>query len=639
MTIERKVGMGIAGQPSGGPTDVADVFSTYLYTGNSNYDASTQSIDNGIDLADEGGLVWLKDRSATDSHALIDTINGATKRLSSNSTDASGDFSSYFSFPSSGTKGFNVLLHGMNLLGRDYVSWTFRKKEKFFDIITWTGVDGTERTRSHSLGTTVGMIVIKDTTTANNWFVYHKNSTSTPKDHYLNLDGTTQALSLNKVFGTNAPTDTEIQLRGNFDTAGKTYVAYLFADNSSEDVEDQMIKCGSYTGNGAADGPTINLGWEPQFLLYKNADATGSWTILDSMRGIPMTGDSAVLKPNVNDAEDAAQGHAIELNPTGFKATVSYGNTNGSGQQIIYMAIRAPMMVEPEAATDVFAVDGGSATSPSWTSGFPVDMAFQTYVLGTDGNWLSCRLNQGRRIDTSGAGAEVSYTAATFDYMDGWANESNGASRYSWMWKRAKGYMDVVSYTDNSNVGITVNHSLGVIPEMMWLKMRNSAGTEWSVYHSALPNTSVPRLNQSAVPEINQTRWNSTNPTDTVFSTTESGGDFIVYLFATLAGISKVGSYTGNGSSQTISCGFSAGSRFILIKRVDVASAYEGWWLWDATRGIVAGNDPRLRLNHTGAQVTTDDSVDPHNSGFIVNQVSATNINVSSGTYIFYAIA
>ena len=36
---------------------------------------------------------------------------------------------------------------------------------------------------------------------------------------------------------------------------------------------------------------------------------------------------------------------------------------------------------------------------------------------------------------------------------------------------------------------------------------------------------------------------------------------------------------------------------------------------------------------------TTDDSVDPHNSGFIVNQVSATNINVSSEEYLFYAIA
>jgi len=115
-----------------------------------------------------------------------------------------------------------------------------------------------------------------------------------------------------------------------------------------------------------------------------------------------------------------------------------------------------------------------------------------------------------------------------------------------------------------------------------------------------------------------------------------SGKTYIAYLFATLAGNSKVGSYTGNGSSQTINCGFSAGARFILIKRTNAAG---DWYVWDSVRGIVAGNDPHLSLNTTAAQVTNDDSIDPANAGFIVNQVSATNINVSSATYVFYAIA
>ena len=61
--------------------------------------------------------------------------------------------------------------------------------------------------------------------------------------------------------------------------------------------------------------------------------------------------------------------------------------------------------------------------------------------------------------------------------------------------------------------------------------------------------------------------------------------------------------------------------------------------MWNTTRGIVAGNDTHYSLNNTDTAITTDDSVDPANSGFIVNQVSATNINVSSSTYIFYAIA
>lgn len=110
----------------------------------------------------------------------------------------------------------------------------------------------------------------------------------------------------------------------------------------------------------------------------------------------------------------------------------------------------------------------------------------------------------------------------------------------------------------------------------------------------------------------------------------------VAYLFASLAGISKVGSYAGNGASQTINCGFATGARFILIKRTDAAG---DWYVWDSVRGIVAANDPHLSLNTTAAEVTTDDSVDPDASGFIVNQVAATNINVSGASYIFLAIA
>ena len=69
MTIERKVGMGIAGQPTGGAVNVADVFSTYLYTGTD----ATHVINNGIDLAGEGGLVWTKARHVSYGHRFVDS--------------------------------------------------------------------------------------------------------------------------------------------------------------------------------------------------------------------------------------------------------------------------------------------------------------------------------------------------------------------------------------------------------------------------------------------------------------------------------------------------------------------------------------------------------------------------------------
>lgn len=97
-----------------------------------------------------------------------------------------------------------------------------------------------------------------------------------------------------------------------------------------------------------------------------------------------------------------------------------------------------------------------------------------------------------------------------------------------------------------------------------------------------------------------------------------------------------MGKYTGNGGIQVINCGFSTGARFILIKRTD---AVGDWYMWDTARGIVAANDPHVCLNTEAFEVTTNDSVDPDPTGFAVNQVVGTNINVTAATYIFLAFA
>jgi hypothetical protein len=109
---------------------------------------------------------------------------------------------------------------------------------------------------------------------------------------------------------------------------------------------------------------------------------------------------------------------------------------------------------------------------------------------------------------------------------------------------------------------------------------------------------------------------------------------YIAYLFASLDGVSKVGSYTGNGSTQNIDCGFSSGARFVLIKGSTVAI---NWYVFDTERGIVAGNDAELYLDITNAEATFRDTIDPYSSGFSLTGNGV--INVSGETYIFYAIA
>ena len=122
---------------------VDDVFSTYLYDGT----GSTQSINNGIDLAGEGGLVWIKDRGATQQHWLFDTERGVQKAIRSNGTNAEYEFTDALSsFNSNGfTSGAATQI---NTSGNTFASWTFRKAPGFFDVVTYTGNGASSRTIS-----------------------------------------------------------------------------------------------------------------------------------------------------------------------------------------------------------------------------------------------------------------------------------------------------------------------------------------------------------------------------------------------------------------------------------------------------------------------------------------------------------
>ena len=115
-----------------------------------------------------------------------------------------------------------------------------------------------------------------------------------------------------------------------------------------------------------------------------------------------------------------------------------------------------------------------------------------------------------------------------------------------------------------------------------------------------------------------------------------SGDTYVAYLFATLPGISKVGSYTGTGATQQINCGFTGGARFVLVK---ATSTTGNWLVWDAARGIVAGNDPYLALNSTAAEVTTTDWVDTYSAGFELSSAGGNLANTNGVSYIFCAVA
>ena len=230
----------------------------------------------------------------------------------------------------------------------------------------------------------------------------------------------------------------------------------------------------------------------------------------------------------------------------------------------------------------------------------------------------------------------------TWDYMNGAVNY-NGLSTLwgSWLFKRAPGFFDVVCYTGTGSVR-TLNHNLAVAPEMMIVKVRGANSGSWRVYHSALGPTKGITINLTNAAFTLSTIWNDTAPTSSVFTVGTygevnlSGDTFVAYLFASCPGVSKVGSYTGTGTTLQINCGFTAGARFVMIKRTDSTG---DWYVWDSTRGIVAGNDPYILLNSAVAEVTNTDYVDTYSAGFEISSTAPAAINASGGSFIFLAIA
>ena len=642
----KKTMMAAAGAAGGGALDVDDVFSTYLWTGDATA-ASSRSISNGIDLAGEGGLAWIKRRGATQESTLYDSERSLVKHLSTDNTNPSQSDS----FDTSGDKmktfnsdGFSVGYLLNNFYHGGYVSWTFRKAPKFFDIVTWTG-DGTgARVIPHSLGTAPGMYIAKTTAINDNWFTYHRSLGGV--NNYVSLDRDQAKQNNTNIWSAVEPTATHFSVGAGINISGRTYVTYLFAHNDGDgefgpDGDADIIKCGSFPW-GSTSGTEVNLGFEPQWILFKAADQSGKdWFIFDAMRGIVTGGFSgdgdAALFPNTSGAENVNT-WGVDLTPTGF---IAYGNNIASSGNIIYMAIRRGPMAVPESATDVFAIDTRGGTSPSppeLTSGFVTDfLIYPNNTETTNDKRVIDRFRGDRWLYADKTNAEVT-VIGKWDYMDGHGEYSNiDSNDIGFMWKRAPGFFDMVAMTGTSSSSShTVNHNLTVPPEMVWIKRRDGTSS-WNVYHNDGSTERTAYL-ESTLQGFSNSRLDSSGATSIVVSggVLDAGATYIMYLFATLPGISKVGSYTGNGSSQTINCGFSSGARFILIKRTDSTG---NWYVWNTTRGIVSGNDPYLLLNSTAAEVTSNDSVDPANSGFIVNQISATNVNVSSANYIFYAIA
>jgi hypothetical protein len=310
-------------------------------------------------------------------------------------------------------------------------------------------------------------------------------------------------------------------------------------------------------------------------------------------------------------------------------------------------------MKVPTDATKVFSPNLYTeiVTNPTeLTTSFPTDLNVLFRRNSASGGYWTDRL---RGSTTSANGLLTSFDTASefsygvspflFDNNTGVKatylfNNTSGSLDVDYQFRRAPSFFDEVCY-DGSTFQLTVTHNLQVAPQLIITKARNNVDDwyVWCQYNSSISTGACisPNSNSSTASSAGGTISSLTSTTFKTYLPGTTGVSAVSYLFATCAGVSKVGSYTGTGTLTTINCGFTGGARFVMIKRTNASA---NWFIWDTSRGMVNGTDPSLALNTTSAESNAN-SVYTATTGFQLLASPSADVNTSGGTYIYLAIA
>jgi len=223
---------------------------------------------------------------------------------------------------------------------------------------------------------------------------------------------------------------------------------------------------------------------------------------------------------------------------------------------------------------------------------------------------------------------------------------ANTETYVAWCWKEsATAGFDIVTWTGNETAR-TISHSLSAVPNAMFVKCRDVAHG-WAVYHAgntSAPETDMLALSVNDATTDNNTYWNDTAPTSSVFSVgtqTETNQDtklFVGYLFSEKQGYSKFGSYTGNGNADGpfVYTGFRPA--FVMVKRTDSTG---GWRMLDNKRNSYNGQYSTLVADTTEVDYTANDdfgNTDLLANGFKI-KLDFAQVNASGGSFVYMAFA
>ena len=334
-----------------------------LYTGNGQDNrAVTNSASAGNFKPD---WLWIKERSSTSSHRLFDTSRGASKRIESDTNLAEAtDTSNQKSFD---TNGFTLGTSGsVNANNDTYVAWQWKANggtavtnndgshassvqvntTAGFSIVTYTGT-GSSVTLGHGLGAAPEIIFNKGLSDNHAWIV-GATADSSNLSKVMILNNTDASASDANSFSNTAPTSSvyTIGTAGGVNNNGQNYISYLFRSVQG------YSKFGTYTGNGADDGPFVYTGFKPAFLMAKKTSGTGTWFMWDNKR-TPFNVINIRMLANTSAGDDTSNDNRIDFLSNGFKIRDNSTSFNDNDSSMLYMAFAENPLV---ASNDVIAL-------------------------------------------------------------------------------------------------------------------------------------------------------------------------------------------------------------------------------------------------------------------------------------------
>ena len=655
MSVGDKLLKAAAGNTAGDGPFIEDFFSNTTYIG----DSADGNHPIGINITQSGdtsGFIWLGYYipGSSGPKIFIDTtkISGTAQLLRTDSN------SGYFNESSYGTGDIYFisggrLYHGTagtyNGMNTHYWKWAFMKQEGFMDFVHFNSNSGSHgtTTHSHSLGVVPEVIIIKATNTTSQWFVFHKDLTNNSAGSFRNyLQWNSSAAQADAGSAVITATDTQFTFNSVLTDHSNSHIAILLGEGDTFGTggDNTVFKSGIYTGNGDTDGALVDLGWEPQWVQIKRVEYSGNWQAFASTAGMG-GGDGSQAADDYIIGTDGGYGDqydAIKIRPNGFLP--AGGNNNNSGNKYFYMAIRKDM--KPADHDDISNTDLVGSTSSENASEPYVDLGFRQDTMitfsGSNIYWID-RLRPRNVLNLSSSARDFDNDSMSRQYFHTGAFSADQGTNTYFAIKRAPKFYDMAFYPGTGSAH-TVPHNLEVVPELMLVKQIND-GDDWALYTNQFNGGVNPQnygvlLGTSASPADDNTYWNDTAFTDTHFSVGTNDNvnknykSYAAYLFASIPGICKIGTYTGSSSAVNIDLGFTA--KWFFLKKLTQGTSGGGKpYIQHSAAGITTGNDDVWRLH--GSKYTNFNVIEPITNGVQI-QTGNTYWNEDGETFLYWAM-